>query len=66
MNPMEIINTALGVGIAVARTIASAIQAGDTSTLEALARVLPAPEVLKARDLALQEQQRRKAADELA
>lgn len=65
MNPMEIINTALGVGIAVARTIASAIQAGDTSTLEALARVLPAPEVLKARDLALQEQQRQKAREEL-
>lgn len=65
MNPTDIINAALSVGITVARTISAAIQAGDVSTLEALARVLPAPEVLKARDMALQEKQRQKAREEL-
>lgn len=65
MNPTDIINAALSVGITVARTISAAIQAGDVSTLEALSKVLPAPEVLKARDMALQEQQLRKAQDEL-
>lgn len=65
MNPTDIINTALSVGITVARTISAAIQAGDVSTLEALAKVLPAPEVLRARDMALQEKQRQKAREEL-
>ena len=65
MNPTEIINAALSVGITVARTISAAIQAGDVSTLEALSRVLPAPEVLKARDMALREQQRKLAENEL-
>jgi hypothetical protein len=65
MNPFDVINTALNVGVAVARTIATAIQAGDTSTLEALNNVLPSPEILKARDLALQAKQQQKAREEL-
>ena len=65
MNPLDIINTVLRASVAVGEVIATAIASGDTSTLEALAKVCPRPEVLAARDKALQEQQRRKAEDEL-
>lgn len=61
----DIIRTVIDVASAVASTVAGAIQAGDVSTLEALAAVCPRPEVLKARDLALKQQQRDLAAREL-
>jgi hypothetical protein len=46
--------------------IATWIARGEVDPLEALAKVIPAPEVLAARDAALVEQQRRKAAEVLA
>jgi hypothetical protein len=45
--------------------IATWISRGEVDPLEALAKVIPAPEVLAARDAALVEQQRRKAAEVL-
>lgn len=61
----EILQTVFEVGTAVAGTIMAAIQAGDVSTVEALAKVCPRPEVLKARDAALKQQQYLKAVAEL-
>lgn len=65
MNPFQIAQTVLEVGAAVAQTVLGAIQAGDVSTLEALRAIVPEPAVLRAHALAVQEQQRAKAAAEL-
>lgn len=59
----DIVSTSLRVGAAIAEAIVAAIAAGDTSTLEQLERVLPHPDILRARDLALKEQQRKRAHD---
>lgn len=65
MNPGDILGIVFRASVAVGQTIFDAIQSGNTSALEALAKACPRPEVLAARDAALKAQQQRKAEDEL-
>lgn len=58
---IEILKLAFTIGARIAEAAMAAMRAGDTSTLDALRGVLDAPELLRARDIALRESQRAKA-----